>query len=129
MPVGLYDDAGVNIQYSDRAGVNPATLQVKLNGVAVGGLTVGPNSATGTLTVAQDTTYTLEVTLQDIMGNSSTAHISFYIPPDPASITPPIETADAGFVEPNGSITWDCSENLTACQGLAGVRITLSFCD
>jgi hypothetical protein len=99
----------VELQYNDSSGVNPATLQVKLNGVNVTDrLSANADSATGMLLVTEDTSYTLEVTIQDTQGNPSTATSTFYVPPDPTSITPPIETEDAGFVSGTIFATGTC---------------------
>jgi RHS repeat-associated protein len=101
-----------------------------LNGINVTDrLSANADSATGMLLVTEDTSYTLEVTIQDTQGNPSTATSTFYVPPDPTSITPPIETEDAGFVSGTIFATGTCSEHLTDCRGLAGVSVTLTAID
>jgi alpha-tubulin suppressor-like RCC1 family protein len=120
----------VELQYNDSSGVNPATLQVKLNGIHVtDSLSANADRAVGMLLVTEDTSYTLEVTIQDAHGNTSTATSTFYVPPDPTSITPPIETEDAGFVSGTIFDAGTCNEHLTNCQGMAGVSVTLTAID
>ena len=97
----------IEISYSDFfASVDTSTLGVQLE--AAGGgqadvtadLTVEPDRAYGSVSapLQQDTSYTLTISLKDTFANETVAQTTFYVPPDPGTITPPAEPEDAGWI-------------------------------
>ncbi len=121
----------IEITYSDFASdVDLTTLQVTLtdeHGVVTGvtgDLTVEPVGATGTVSapLTDDTRYTLSVSLGDTLGNVSQSLSAFYVPIDPATLTPPVEPENAGWV--TGSTK--CTEHLQGCDPLPGAYVTLT---
>jgi RHS repeat-associated protein/uncharacterized repeat protein (TIGR01451 family) len=126
----------IDIGYTDfYTGVDTSSLSVLLvdeSGMptdVTGDLTVTADSASGVLSnpLAGDASYTLTVSLADDYGNVGSAHATFYVPPDPASITPPGEPEGAGWVS---GIVYDsstCNEHLTTCDGLPGASVTLAI--
>jgi hypothetical protein len=77
--------------------------------------------------LTEETTYTLTVSLTDTLGHVSQSTASFYVPLDPASITPPAETEGAGWVS---GVVYDstmCNEHLQDCTPLPGARVTLTL--
>jgi RHS repeat-associated protein len=121
----------LSIHYSDRSSVAVTSLQVTLNGVTVpvGSLTVTNSRAEGSITVNEDTVYTLEVRVQDAEGNTSAAQSTFYVPANLDTLVPPQENADSGYVSGTVYDTSTCTEHLTNCRGLPGARITLAAID
>lgn len=125
----------VDINYSDFAtAVDTSTLQVQLtdaNGAAInitGDLNMTNEHASGTLSASltEDMRYTLTVSLSDILGNTAQSEAAFYVPLDPASVTPPVEPEDAGYVS---GIVYDsttCNAYLRGCTPLAGAHVTLA---
>lgn len=125
----------VAISYTDfYSAVNVGSLSVVLTdqyGVTTdvtGGLTATGGEAWGTVStpLAEDTSYTMTVSLADAYSNVQQASVVFYVPPAPASIVPPEESGGAGWVS---GVVYDsstCNEHLTTCEGLAGARVTLS---
>lgn len=114
-----------------------ATLTDRNGGVTniSGQLTVSGNTASGAPAAAlqQDQSYTLTVTLQDAAGNVGKVVSSFYVPVDPASITPPSQSETSGWVSGviynaatcAGDIEFDPED----CTGLAGAKVTLEKVD
>ena len=128
----------VAISYADfHAAVNPATFTALLTGPTgaaqniTSDLVVTATGATGVLVdpLAEDSTYTLTVILQDTFGNPATATTRFYVPPAPETILPPEEPPQAGWVSGAVYDSTTCDEYQTTCQGLAGARVTLEKVD
>ncbi len=126
----------IDIDYTDFfQTVDPSSLNVQIvdesNNVTdvTNDLTVTDVGAQGTVNnpLPDDASYTLNATVSDLAGNESVTSVTFYIPPDPASITPPVEPDDAGWVSGVVYDSANCDEHLTECQGLAGVEITLEL--
>ncbi len=125
----------IDITYSDFASeVDLTTLQVTLtdeHGASTdvtGDLTVEPAGATGTLSapLADDTRYTLSVSLSDTLGNVSQSLSAFYVPIDPATLTPPDEPEGAGWVSGTVYDSTNCTEHLQGCDPLPGAYVTLT---
>ncbi|MCZ7570272.1 MAG: hypothetical protein M5U01_17040 [Ardenticatenaceae bacterium] len=128
----------VVISYTDfYVAVDPTTLQVSLTDASgtstdvTGDLTAGPDSANGQVSfdLAQDSAYTLTASVADTLGNVGTLRTTFYVPTDPASITPPEAPENAGWVS---GVVYDSStcggeleHDPIDCQGLAGAEVTL----
>ena len=79
--------------------------------------------------LAGDTVYTLTVSIADVYGNVGTDSNTFYVPPDPATITPPAAPEGAGWVSGRVYGSDTCNEHLTTCAGLPGVRVTVLSID
>ncbi len=128
----------VVISYTDfYTAVNPTTLNVTLtdpNGLVTditGDLTVGDTGAAGTVSplLSGDTSYTMTISLADVLGNTTAVQTTFFVPVAADTIVPPVEPEGAGYVS---GVIYDsatCDEYLTTCQGLAGVQVTLEKVD
>ncbi|MGB0384815.1 MAG: kelch repeat-containing protein [Ardenticatenaceae bacterium] len=128
----------IAISYSDFNGtIDTTSLLASLvnqNGTTTditSDLTVSASGAQGTLSgaLAEDTVYTLTVSLADELGNGSSTNVAFYIPPDADNITPPDEPENAGWISGYIYDSSTCNEHQTTCQGVAGVEVTLSLVD
>ncbi len=126
----------VAISYTDfYAGALPATLSATLTDAAgssrdvTGDLAVAASGAAGVLStpLAEDTSYTLTVTVDDDHGNTGTAVATFYVPEAPESIVVPEQPADAGWVSGVIYDSSSCDEHLTTCAGLPGASVTLVY--
>ncbi|MBL7183553.1 MAG: hypothetical protein ISS50_03780, partial [Anaerolineae bacterium] len=130
----------IDLSYADfYTAVDPATLQVLLTDA--GGtatdvstyLAAGADGASGQVgfDLTQDTAYTLTASVADTVGNLGTYRTTFYVPADPATITPPDEPEDAGWVSGrvyDSSTCEGASENQPVrCDGLAGAEVRLSY--
>jgi hypothetical protein len=128
----------VVISYTDfYTAVNPATLNVTLtdpNGLPIdvtNDLIVDEVGASGVVntSLSDDTSYTMTVSLADVLGNNATMQTTFYVPANAVTITPPPEPEGAGYIS---GVIYDsstCDEYLTTCKGLAGVMVTLESVD
>lgn len=123
----------IAISYTDYyTGVNTASLQATLSDGAVvtnvtGLLTAGADGASGVFNfdLGEDRVYTLTFTLADALGNATTARSAFYVPNDPASLTPPEVPEDAGWVSGFVYDSSTCDRDLVDCDGLPGAQVTL----
>jgi RHS repeat-associated protein len=124
----------VAISYTDfYTDVNVSSLSVTIVKAGetpidvTGDLTVMEDEAWGTLStpLTEDTVYTLTVSIADILGNTTQSESSFYVPVDPASITPPVVPEQAGWVSGRVYDTSNCDEYLQECEGLVGAHVTL----
>jgi hypothetical protein len=94
-------------------------------------LAVTSTGAQGTVrtALAEETSYTLQVSLADNLGHVETVETTFYVPLNADSITPPNEPDSAGWIS---GVIYDsatCNHHLTDCQGMAGVQVTLELVD
>ncbi len=125
----------IEITYSDFASeVDLTTLQVTLtdeHGTSTdvtGDLTVDSAGASGILgaSLTDDTRYTLSVSLGDTLGNVSQSLSAFYVPIDPANLTPPDEPEGAGWLVGTVYDSTKCTEHLQGCDPLPGAYVTLT---
>lgn len=116
------DSASVEVQIVDES----STVMTVTND-----LTVTDTGAQGTLSspLPDDASYLLRAFVSDVAGNETVSEISFYIPLDPTTITPPVEPDAAGWVSGVVYDSANCDVHLTQCQGLAGVEVTLERVD
>ncbi|MEM7534453.1 MAG: cytochrome D1 domain-containing protein [Chloroflexota bacterium] len=113
--------------------VNPSTVKITLrpaNGGEIditGDLAVNAEGASGQVgsVLATDVSYTLHVSVADTNGNVTTHETTFYIPPSPDEITPPVAEADSGWVSGQVYDAQACDAHLQSCQPLAGATVTL----
>ncbi len=115
--------------------VDPTSVQITLvdsNNVSMdisGDLTISASGASGSLSTALDenSSYTLNVSISDSLGNAGQASSLFYVPLDPASIVPPAQPDDAGWIVGTVYDASTCNEHLSTCSGLAGARVTVAY--
>jgi len=127
----------VNISYTDfYTEVNMNTLSVTLrdtNAVVTdvtAVFTAGASGASGSLSaLATETSYTLTASISDTLGNTGAAAITFYVPQDAATLTPPATPEAPGWVSGRVYDARTCDVYLTTCEGLPGVHVTVQSID
>ncbi|HNT77998.1 MAG TPA: right-handed parallel beta-helix repeat-containing protein, partial [Anaerolineae bacterium] len=113
------DLSTLHIQIVDEGGASTdVTGDFAVMGAGVSGALSAP--------LAGDAIYTLTVSLADILGNVTQNEADFYIPLDPASITPPETPEGAGWISGRVYDSTRCDADLRGCAGLPGAQVTLS---
>ncbi len=94
------------------------------------GFSISSDYAYGTLpTLAEDTVYTLSVSIADEFGHTGSDRNTFYVPVGAGDIEPPWVEGVAGWVSGHVYDAATCDAYLTTCEGLAGAHITLATLD
>ena len=117
---GILNTAAVSVTLlyqDDRSGVDTSKLILTVDGInETAALTLSPTQATGTLPVLQDGNHTIQLTVFDRSGNSSTVVSQTFetdttAPTISASALPPPNTA--GWNNTNVTVAFTCSDALS----------------
>lgn len=129
------DQPYIEIQYKDfLSSIELTSLQITLTAEGdspadiTAQLTVETHQAYGYVTdyLTISTVYTLTVSLADMLGNTTIAHSTFYIPPDPYSIPQPSITEGGGWLTGVVYDSGTCDDDLKGCEPLKGVTVSAS---
>ncbi|MCW5844574.1 MAG: right-handed parallel beta-helix repeat-containing protein, partial [Caldilinea sp.] len=124
----------IEVAYADAlSAVDPASFRAVLThqgGASMdvtGNLAVTSAGAAGIVAtpLAGDSSYTLTVSVADVLGNRGAYTTTFYVPRDPTVILLPSQPDNAGWI---AGVIYDsstCDPDLVTCRGMAGVRVTM----